>query len=62
MKESHTHLKITPAEWDTFAGHFKAVLDRFKVPDREQQDLFAIVGTTRGDIVMEPAPSSRTAG
>jgi len=62
MKDSHDHLKITPAEWTTFAGHFKAVLDQFKVPEREQQELFEIVGTTRGDIVVEAAPASRKAG
>ncbi|HLL03353.1 MAG TPA: group 1 truncated hemoglobin [Myxococcaceae bacterium] len=62
MKDSHDHLKITAAEWDTFAGHFKAVLDQFKVPEREQQELFEIVGTTRGDIVVEAAPASRKAG
>jgi len=62
MKDSHTHLKITPAEWTTFAGHFKAVLDQFKVPEGEQQELFEIVGTTRGDIVEEPVAASRKAG
>jgi hemoglobin len=62
MKDSHAHLKITPAEWDVFAGHFKAVLDQFKVPAAEQKDLFEIVGTTRGDIVIEAAPGSRQTG
>ena len=62
MKESHQHLKITPAEWDVFAGHFKAVLDQYKVPAAGQQELFEIVGTTRGDIVVENAPASRKAG
>ena len=62
MKDSHTHLKITPAEWDVFAGHFKAVLDQFKVPAAEQKELFEIVGTTRGDIVVEAEPASRKAG
>jgi hemoglobin len=62
MKDSHAHLKITPAEWEVFAGHFKTVLDQFKVPAAEQKELFEIVGTTRGDIVMEAAPSSRKAG
>jgi hemoglobin len=61
MADSHRHLKITAAEWDVFAGHFKAVLDQFKVPEREQKELFEIVGTTRGDIVMEEAPASRKA-
>jgi len=62
MKESHHHLKITAAEWDVFAGHFKAVLDQFKVPEAEQQELFTIVGTTRGDIVVEEPVASRKAG
>ena len=51
MKESHQHLKITQAEWDAMVADFKATLDRFKVPQREQQELITIVGSTRGDIV-----------
>lgn len=62
MAESHRHLKITAAEWEVFAQDFKAVLDQFKVPEREQQELFEIVGTTRGDIVMEEASAARKAG
>jgi hemoglobin len=62
MAESHKHLAITPAEWQVFAGHFKAVLDHFKVPEPEQQELFAIVATTRPDIVVEPAASQKRAG
>jgi hypothetical protein len=38
------------------------VLDQFKVPAAEQQELFDIVGTTRGDIVIEPAKDARKAG
>lgn len=52
MPDSHRHLRITAAEWEVFAAHFKAVLDEFKVPEAEQQELFAIVGTTRADIVI----------
>jgi hemoglobin len=51
MKESHAHLHITAAEWDRMATLFKGVLDKYKVPAKEQGELFAIVGTTRGDIV-----------
>ncbi|WP_257449388.1 group I truncated hemoglobin [Archangium lipolyticum] len=53
MMDSHKHLNITPAEWDVFAAHFKAVLDQYNVPAAEQQELFAIVGSTRPDIVVE---------
>jgi hemoglobin len=53
MAESHKHLNISPSEWVVFAGIFKGVLDEYKVPEAEQAELFAIVGTTRGDIVVE---------
>jgi hemoglobin len=53
MLESHKHLNISPSEWVVFAGIFKAVLDEYKVPEAEQAELFAIVGSTRSDIVVE---------
>jgi hemoglobin len=31
---------------------FKQTLDKYKVPEKEQQELFAVVGTTKADIVM----------
>lgn len=51
MRESHAHLHITAAEWDRMAALFKGVLDKYKVPEKEQGELFAVVGTTRADIV-----------
>jgi hemoglobin len=51
MKESHEKLNIRQAEWDAMVTDFKATLDRFKVPQREQQELITIVGSTRNDIV-----------
>jgi hemoglobin len=51
MKESHQHLQISEAEWQAMAREFKKSLDKFKVPDREQQELFAIVESTKKDIV-----------
>ena len=51
MKDAHRHLNITEAEWDAMARDFVAVLDQFKVPKAEQDELLAIVGSTRGDIV-----------
>jgi hemoglobin len=51
MKSSHVKLNITEKEWDEMAKVFKAVLDKYKVPAKEQQELFTIVGTTKGDIV-----------
>ncbi len=54
MKESHRHLNITEKEWQAMAADFKKVLDKFKVPEAEQKELFAIVETTKKDIVMAP--------
>ncbi|MEX1137786.1 MAG: group 1 truncated hemoglobin [Bacteroidota bacterium] len=56
MKESHKHLNITEREWQAMASDFKKTLDAFKVPEKEQQELFAIVGTTKKDIVMPGSP------
>jgi hemoglobin len=52
MKDSHAHLAITEAEWNQMAKTFKAILDKHKVPAREQDELFTIVGTTKADIVI----------
>ena len=52
MNESHIHLNINGGEWESFLDDFKQSLDKFSVPDAEQQELFAIVASTRGDIVV----------
>jgi hemoglobin len=52
MKEAHAHLNITEKEWEAMLADFKKTLDKFKVPHKEQDELFAIVGTTKSDIVM----------
>jgi hemoglobin len=54
MKESHAHMNITETEWDVMVGELKKSLAKFKVPAREQQELFEIVGTTKADIVAKP--------
>jgi hemoglobin len=56
MKESHQHLNITQAEWDAMVADFRTSLNTFSVPQREQQELITIVGSTRNDIVR---PSGR---
>ncbi len=58
MKSSHAHMNITEKEWDIMVGEFKKSLARFKVPVTEQQELFDIVGKTKGDIVA-PATAAK---
>lgn len=52
MKESHKHLNITEREWQAMVSDFKKSLDKFKVPEKEQKELFAIVESTKADIVV----------
>lgn len=51
MKESHSHLNITEAEWDRMVTLFKDSLAKFEVPEKETGELLEIVGSTKGDIV-----------
>jgi hemoglobin len=55
MKESHQHLNITEKEWQAMLADFKKVLDKFKVPEQEQNELITIVESTKKDIVLVSA-------
>jgi hemoglobin len=55
MKDSHAHLNITEKQWDAMVADFKVTLNKFKVPQKEQDELIAIVATTKPDIVMGAA-------
>jgi hemoglobin len=52
MHDSHHHLLITDQEWQAFTDDFQHTLDRFKVPQQEQDELKAIVESTKSDIVV----------
>jgi hemoglobin len=52
MLDSHADLEITEQEWRAFLDDFKQTLDKFKVPEAEQAELFAIVDSTKKDIVV----------
>lgn len=56
MHDSHAHLNITEREWDRMITIFNEVLSRHGVPNAEQEELRAIVATTKADIVMQPRP------
>ena len=51
MKDSHKHLNISEKEWDAMVVDFVATLNDFNVPKKEQDELLAIVASTKGDIV-----------
>ena len=52
MADSHEHLDINEVEWQAFLEDFQATLDKFEVPATEQAELFAIVESTKSDIVI----------
>jgi hemoglobin len=54
MGDSHRHLMITEGEWQAFLDDFQQTLDRFSVPEAEQNELKAIVDSTRDAIVIAP--------
>jgi truncated hemoglobin YjbI len=45
---------ITPQEWQAFLDDFRQTLDTFNVPQAEQEELVAIVESTREAIVISP--------
>ena len=53
MSDSHDELDITEEEWQVFLDLFKQSLDKFEVPEQEQSELFAIVASTKDDIVVK---------
>lgn len=52
MKASHAHLNITEREWDRMITVLKEILAKHKVPAAESQEIVAIVGSTKADIVV----------
>ena len=52
MSESHKHLRITEDEWAAFCRDFDDTMAKFNVPEAERDELFAIVQSTKDDIVI----------
>jgi hypothetical protein len=52
MADSHRHLHITPA---AFMDDLQQTLEKCKVPAAEQAELWTIVQSTYGDIVIAKA-------
>jgi hemoglobin len=54
MGDSHRHLMITEQEWQAFMEDLQLTLDKFAVPQPEQEELRAIVESTKEAIVVKP--------
>lgn len=49
--ETHTGLGITASEFNIVAQHLVDTLNKFSVPEKEHNELMAIIGSLRPDIV-----------
>ena len=54
MKTSHEGLGITEDEWDIFARHTVATLDKLGIPEQEKSEFLAAAGSLKPDIVEVP--------
>jgi hemoglobin len=54
MGDSHRHLMITEGEWQAFMDDLQQTFEKFDVPEPEQQELRAIVESTKEAIVVAP--------
>ena len=57
MLDTHRELLITAEEWDAFMDDLDQTLAKFSVPERESDELVAIVESTKDDIVRSAAPA-----
>lgn len=51
MKEAHRDMKVTEGEFNALVEDLVAALNHFNVPQREQDELLAALGSMKGDIV-----------
>ena len=54
MGDSHRHLLITDEEWQAFMDDLQQTFDTFALPQPEQDEVRAIVESTREAIVVSP--------
>jgi hemoglobin len=51
MKTAHTGLKISEDDWSAVVKDLVATLDKFKVPEKEKNEVLGAVSGLKGDIV-----------
>ncbi len=55
LKAAHQHLKVTETEWQALIRIFRDSMNSFKVPAKEQDEIIAIIDSTKGEIVVSSA-------
>lgn len=51
MKRAHQGMGITEGDWDLSVKYLKETLNKFKVPDKEQEEVLKAISGTKKDIV-----------
>lgn len=51
MKASHAGLGITDSDWQGGVKHLVATLDKFKVPQKEKDEVLTAISSLKGEIV-----------
>ena len=59
MKSTHAGMGVSSADFDALVGDLVATLNKFKVPEREKNELLGALGPMKGDIVEKPMASMR---
>jgi hemoglobin len=60
MQETHDGMQVTAGEFDALVEDLVATLDAFDVPKPEQDELLALLGPMRDDIVEIESPETGT--
>ena len=55
MKATHAGMGVSSSDFDALVGDLVATLDKFKVPEREKNELLGALGPMKGDIVEKPS-------
>lgn len=51
LEEAHKHLHVSEKEWQQLIKIFRESMTSFKVPQREQNEIIAIIESTKGQIL-----------
>ena len=57
-KEAHQHLQITETEWQEMVKIFRDSMNSFKVPLKEQDEVVAILESSKADVVVSSGKSA----
>ena len=57
MKATHAGMGVSSSDFDALVGDLVATLNKFKVPEREKDQLLGALGPMKSDIVEKPMAS-----